>query len=158
MANILNPRDVPNSHLPHLKTYDPTEPYEMARRKFDDISMMVYDSQLRMSDRGPSWAIPGPLGSWMAACITCKVHPYAKPVFSCAHCMEQDPVHPDGIILSDKGWYVCRTCWNRITSSKWRYWEQLQGNCHHCVKAMVEKLIAKDPTKFVNYLDAPKIG
>jgi len=152
MANLINPRDVPQSHLPNLQTFNPHEPYEVAKSRFDSYCKQLYGCTMQYTEMGPQWAMKGPLGAFFAVGVVCPNHPFGKPVIACGHCHEQDPVHPEGIVLSDSGFYACKTCWDRITMHKWRYWDVMTLQCHHCIKATVDRLLATDPTKFTDYM------
>lgn len=81
---------------------------------------------------------------------------YAKPIFCCRHCVDQDEVHPDGIVLMPHGFYVCQTCFNLIERKKFKHAEELVSQCHHCVQDEVDRIVARDPSLFVDLMAKPK--
>jgi hypothetical protein len=158
MAIILDPNkygtdDGKLEHFGALKQFDP---YEDERHKADSLAYQMYGAEVQGTQKGPAWGFKTPHGFYMAPTVSCLVHPFAKPVFSCKHCPEQDPVHPEGIILSERGFYVCKTCFGKMESRRrWKYWEELTAQCHHCIKAEVDRILNLDPTKFTDMMNLP---
>jgi len=157
MAHILkgNFNQTPE-HLPHL------EAFRDAEDKATEVALGMYGSDVVGTEKGPSWGWRTPHGFYMAPTVDCpkKIHSappsFAKPVFSCEHCAEQDPVHPQGIILMDRGFYVCKRCFDRIEAHRgWTYWEDLKIQCHHCIKDEVNRISRIDPGLFRDLLNMP---
>jgi hypothetical protein len=142
-------------HLPGLKPVNPD--VTAAQLKAEMMTLMTYNAATVATDKaGIVTKLAGNEQGFIGVTLKCPKnrHLYAKPVWACAHCTDQDPVHPEGMVLSDKGYYACKTCWDRITSSRWRWWEQMTAQCHHCVQDEVERILRLDPTKFVDHLRA----
>lgn len=81
---------------------------------------------------------------------------YAKPIFACQHCAEQDPVHPNGIVLMPHGFYVCQKCFNLMERRKFKHAHELFFQCHHCVKDEIDRILLIDPSLFVDLMLKPK--
>jgi hypothetical protein len=140
-------------HLPHLQSYRDEED------KATEVALGIFGSDVVGTEKGPSWGWKTKHGFFMAPTVDCpkQIHnqkpQFAKPVFACDHCVEQDPVHPNGIVLMDRGFYVCQRCFNAIEARRgWKYWEDLKVTCHHCVKDEVNRITKINPELFLDLM------
>ena len=129
--------------------------FESEKELATNLALSTYNASMVGTSGGPSWGVQTPEGFFMAATIECpngihsKAGQFAKPVFACDHCTQQDPVHPDGIILTEKGFFVCQKCFDRMNSHRnWKFWQDLKTHCQHCIQDEIARIKSIDPTLF----------
>ncbi len=81
--------------------------------------------------------------------VTCPVHPMIGSArAACAHCLQQDEVHPDGIVFTDAGYYVCFTCFKHIEQRKVRLRNIVRIYCNFCLEAEINRILTLKKTLF----------
>jgi hypothetical protein len=80
------------------------------------------------------------------------LHKPAQAVFSCGHCKEQDPVHPNGMIFTPFKYYLCNHCYDKHRVRKLDLAYKLIVDCHQCIKNEWERVKKIDPTKVRDFL------
>lgn len=88
---------------------------------------------------------------WVTECVRGEHRP-AQAVFTCGHCKEQDPVHPDGMIFTPFKYYLCMSCYHRHMYRKLELNTKLMVECHQCVLKEWERIKKLDPTKVKDFL------
>lgn len=81
--------------------------------------------------------------------VACPIHPKEmapKPCMCCDHCTEQDPVHPVGIVLMPKKYFLCRDCFNLLERHRFDLAYDLKIQCRKCVKKEILRISQIDPT------------
>jgi len=92
--------------------------------------------------------------AYSAAVVACPKNKHfpGKAVFSCDHCHNQDPVHPDGVIRSPFFYFLCKTCYTRHMSRKLDLAYKLKTSCLQCIQDEITRIKAIDPGKFQDFL------
>jgi len=72
-------------------------------------------------------------------------------VFECGHCLRQDEVHPEKVYRMPKGYFICATCLNLLERKKLKFVQAMRSQCEGCVKMELDRIVAMDPTLFVDY-------
>lgn len=67
-------------------------------------------------------------------------------IFACAHCEEQDPVHPEGLVFTPQMVFLCKTCFERFSTRKLTAYH-VQTSCYDCIHEQWIMIAQKDPTK-----------
>jgi hypothetical protein len=79
-----------------------------------------------------------------------KKHFPGTLVFSCGHCVDQDEVHPIGIVRTPKLYYLCKACYDKHTTRKLDLLRALQTSCWNCIMEECLRIKKIDPTKVVD--------
>lgn len=73
--------------------------------------------------------------------------PFTPPMaMGCAHVTQQDEVHPVGIVLTPKRYYVCRVCWDRIQRRRFNFASEIGTRCWQCIADEAERIRQINPT------------
>lgn len=89
--------------------------------------------------------------------IACDKHrPTGKPCIACDHCVKQDEVHPDGIILTNKFYFICTKCLSLIEKHKFDFYYHLKTACRSCIQDEIKRITLINPELFIDGTIPPK--
>ena len=88
--------------------------------------------------------------AWLSTGTRCPegIHGFGRAALACKHCTRQDEVHPVGIVLMPKRYYVCMECLELIERKKFKYGTELIIVCRACVDAEITRLLTINPELF----------
>jgi hypothetical protein len=72
------------------------------------------------------------------------------PANCCKHVIEQDPVHPEGIILTPYGLFICKTCMKLMERCRFKPQRDIVINCRDCVEHVARELREQNPELFID--------
>ena len=129
------------------------ELYRLDMQKFDADTAALYNGYWGpdpLSGSGKRWYLAGGRYAIGASSrVSCAIHP-GRPIYTCGHVLQNDPVHPWRVFLLPTGLFICKTCMNLMENRKYDFQNDTHVNCFHCVQDAVQALTARDPTLFVD--------
>jgi hypothetical protein len=89
---------------------------------------------------------------YMKIAVECvaKKHWPGNAIFACTHCVKQDPIHPVGIWLMPRGYYLCKWCFEKYGHRDSTLWYEVATACWDCVIEEITRIRALDPKNFVD--------
>jgi hypothetical protein len=87
------------------------------------------------------------LSQYIGLTVPCPkgIHKNTVICHACAHCLSQDPVHPEGMYYFPEHYYVCKTCFGLIERRKFDFWHNLYVSCWPCIMAESQRISLIDP-------------
>lgn len=98
-----------------------------------------------MDLKGKRLVLPGPK----------KTHIGSSFVFGCQHIIIQDPDGPDKIYFwplergSTKGYYVCKSCFDRIEKHRYNFDTEIEPHCALCISEVLTDIENKHPGRLI---------
>lgn len=97
----------------------------------------------------------------MAGLVICDVHGHtpsqqyegkkgARGVWSCAHVLENDPIHPAPVVWMPSYYYLCRKCLDLLERKKLNFGKELKYYCWGCIQDEVTRLKGINPQLFMD--------
>ena len=71
----------------------------------------------------------------------------AKAVFACDHCVQQDPIKPDGMVFTPYKYYLCNKCYFKHRTSSLDLPRVLKTYCWNCILEEAQRINLIDPSK-----------
>lgn len=82
--------------------------------------------------------------------IACPKHPKPqfapRPCMACDHCEQQDEVHPDGIFLMPRKFFLCKKCLDLYERNRFDLGYDLKIRCRLCIKTEILRINKINPT------------
>ena len=114
-------------------------------REYNPNDKRSYDEQLREAEQQYEQA------SYSGAFLRCERHGPAPIIFACGHCAEQDPVHPQGLVLTPYRYYLCKHCYNKHQLKTLDFNTELKTTCWNCILAEWDRIKKIDPSKLKDF-------
>lgn len=76
----------------------------------------------------------------------------ANCIFACAHVLDQDEKHPQGITLMPMGFYLCNWCYRHYQDRKPDWSHTVMTTCWECIVTEIERIKQIDPAKYIDLL------
>ncbi len=118
-------------------------------RDYDPNLKMSYEEQLKIHETRAQQAYSS------QGFVHCPTHGQGKIVFACAHCAEQDPVHPRGMIFSPFKYFLCNDCYGEYRLHSFDFAHKLAVTCYFCIVETWQRIVQDDPKKCVNMFEGP---
>lgn len=77
-------------------------------------------------------------------------HAFSQPIMCCNHVVQQDEIHPVGIVLMPSGYYLCKTCLRLYEHKHQKLFKELVVQCFFCIKDSIITVMQKDPKLFTD--------
>jgi hypothetical protein len=88
----------------------------------------------------------------------CETHGMAKVIFACDHCEHQDPVHPNGMIMTPYRYFLCNRCYAKHQLMSLDFAHELKTRCWNCILDEWSRIKLINPTILHDWQDKPNRG
>jgi len=146
-VSILRPQFPAPGQPSHRPRLDYANLPRTGREVDPEIGTAEYQRRLDLMNRASQTA-------YMHASVECgkNAHRPAQCVFACDHCVEQDPVHPVGMIFTPFKYFLCMKCYHQHMVRKLDLAYKLKAQCNQCIIDEWERIKKIDPTKVRDFL------